>query len=335
MARHKHIIIGNGPAGAAAADTIRSREQDAEIVLLTEEPYLTYSRILLPDFIAGRMPLGKLWLKSETYYKDANIDVRLRTRVVSVRPEEHMVVTERGESISFDRLLVACGGSPKLPQIEGILAGPALTLQTIDDARHIIAEVRRGSSVLVIARDLVGVEITRAFSQMGTRVTYIEWGDNLLPHILDPATAEELAEKMRQAGVRLVLGETVNRIDFGSAGVVLSTGADTIQGDVLAVAIGKMPKLDWLRPSGIKIESGIIADERLRTNFPDIYAAGDVAEIYDAKTKKRRLLFGWKNATEQGKVAGANMSGDVREFEVTYAPGLKQIFGVDVRHRWK
>jgi NADPH-dependent 2,4-dienoyl-CoA reductase/sulfur reductase-like enzyme len=318
-----------------AADTIRRLREDAEIVLLTEEAYPAYSRTLLPDYIAGKISFDRLLLKSESYYKNARISLRLRTKVKSVRPEEQIIITDTGESISFDRLLIACGGTPKLPAIDGINDGPTFTLKTIDDARHIMATVRKGCSVIVLAQDLVGVEITRAFCQMGMQVTYLEWDDDLLPHILDPATAEDLAEKMRRAGVKLVLGEVVRGIGFDRGKVTVQTGSRTLDGDALAVAIGKTPELGWLRPSGIMINSGIIADERLRTNFPSIYAAGDVTEIFDPKTQRRKLLFGWKNAVAQGRVAGANMCGEITEFEVNYIPGLKQIFGVDVRHRWK
>jgi len=318
-----------------AAETIRSLKHDDRIVLISEEPHLPYSRTLLPDFIAGRVALDKLWLRSDSHYKEVRIETQLETRVVSVVPEQQKVCTEKGEDIYFDRLLIACGGEPKLPEIAGIERVPILTLKTLNDARHILSVLQKRSRMLVLARDLVGIEITRAFCQMGLKVTYVEWGDELLPHILDPATAEELAERMKQAGVNLVLGETVREVESDGDAILLRTDARAVSGDFFSVAIGKMPRLDWLRSSGIMMDSGIIADERLRTNFPGIYAAGDTAEIYDPKTQKRKLLFGWKNAVEQGRVAGANMVGEMKEFEVTYAPGLKQIFGVDVRHRWK
>jgi nitrite reductase (NADH) large subunit len=336
MTREKHVIIGNGPSGITAAETIRASKLDDEILIVTEEPHLSYRRILLPDYVAGRVALERLWLKPESYYKDARIELRLGTEVVSVAPENHNVVTATGESISFDRLLIACGGKPKLPPIAGIDTAPVLTLKTLGDAQKIISTVRRGASILVLARDLIGVEITRAFSQMGLRVTYVEWGDDqLLPHILDPATAQELAEKMKNWGVRLVMGEAVQAVEAGDKSVTLHLDSRRLQADLLAAAIGNMPSLEWLRAGGIKTDVGIIADERLRTNFSDIYVAGDAAEIYDPRAKKRKLLFGWKNAVEQGTIAGANMAGDMRNFEVTYVPGVKQIFGVDVRHRWK
>jgi NAD(P)H-nitrite reductase large subunit len=308
---------------------------DDEVELLTEEPHLSYSRMLLPDYIAGRISLSRLWLRPDSHYEENRIQARLRTRVIAVRPKENVLLTDKGESIFYDRLLIACGGKAKLPPINGLDHVPALTLETLDDARHIMSVARRGASVLVVARDLIGVEITRAFCQMGLRVTYIEWGDDLLPHILDPATAQELADKMRNAGVTLVVGELVQAIEADGKAVILETAMRRLQGDLLSVAIGKAPHLDWLSSSGIMTGSGIIADERLRTNFPSIYAAGDAAEVYDSKTRRRKLLFGWKNAVEQGRIAGANMCGEMKEFEVTYAPGIRQIFGVDVRHRWK
>jgi NAD(P)H-nitrite reductase large subunit len=308
---------------------------DDEVELLTEEPHLSYSRMLLPDYIAGRISLSRLWLRPDSHYEENRIQARLRTRVIAVRPKENVLLTDKGESIFYDRLLIACGGKAKLPPINGLDHVPALTLETLDDARHIMSVARRGASVLVVARDLIGVEITRAFCQMGLRVTYIEWGDDLLPHILDPATAQELADKMRNAGVTLVVGELVQAIEADGKAVILETATRRLQGDLLSVAIGKTPHLDWLSSSGIMTGSGIIADERLRTNFPSIYAAGDAAEVYDSKTRRRKLLFGWKNAVEQGRIAGANMCGEMKEFEVTYAPGIRQIFGVDVRHRWK
>jgi NAD(P)H-nitrite reductase large subunit len=335
MERLRHVIIGHGPAGIYAARCIRKRNTDADILVLSEEPCLSYSRILLPDYVAGRVSLDALWLYPQSYYDEARIQLRLRTKITSVHPDRRSVTTENGEAIPFDRLLIACGGLPILPEIDGLADANAVTLKTIADAQAIIARVKKGSSVLVMARDLVGVEMTRAFCLMGLRVTYIEWGDELLPHIIDPATAEELALRMKAAGVQMVMGEEIHRVEKSDSAIVVHTSGKTLRGDALAVAVGKTPCLNWLESSGITTNRGILADERLRTNYPDIFVAGDAAEIYDPATKKRKLLFGWKNATEQGELAGANMSGDTREFVVTYTPGLKQIFGVDIRHRWK
>jgi NAD(P)H-nitrite reductase large subunit len=331
----KHVIIGHGPAGIAAARSIRKLRPEDEILVLSEEPCLAYSRILLPDYIAGRVSLDKLWLHPESYYQEKRIQLRLRAKIASVQPEAGTITTDTGEKMSFDRLLIASGGLPIVPDIEGISAVGALTLKTLADAQNIVAKVKRGANMLVVARDLVGIEMTRAFSLMGLRVTHIEWDNGLLPHIIDPATAEELTHKMKAAGVQVVAGEEIRKVQKLDSEIIIQTSGKVLRGDILTVAVGKAPCVNWLAASGITTNLGVIVDERLRTNYPNIYAAGDIAEIYDPSAGKRKLLFGWKNATEQGHLAGSNMSGDTREFVVTYAPGLKQIFGVDIRHRWK
>ena len=140
---------------------------------------------------------------------------------------------------------------------------------------------------------------------------------------------------MKSWGVELVMGETVQAVESSDKAMILHLDSRRLQADLLAVAIGNMPSLEWLRLGGIKTDAGVIADERLRTNFSEVYVAGDAAEIYDPRASRRKLLFGWKNAVEQGRIAGANMAGDMKNFEITYKPGIKQIFGVDVRHRWK
>ncbi|GAB4345308.1 MAG: FAD-dependent oxidoreductase [Candidatus Abyssubacteria bacterium] len=335
MADLKHVIIGTGPAGINAATTIRSLNEEDEILVLTEEAHLPYIHPLLPDFMAGRLPYEKLWLQTGSYFEEAEIEIRLRTRIVDVRPLDNVVVAEDGQRISFDRLLIACGGKPRLPSIRGMDEAKPLTLKTLADAQHMLALAEKGSVALVLGRDLVGVEVARAFCQMGIRVTYIEWDDTLLPGIIDPATAEELESIMRAAGIHMVLGEDIIKVETAGGSVSVLTSRTKLTGDFLVVAIGMAPNTDWLHASGIAMRTGIIADERLRTNYPNIYAAGDVAEIYDPSVNKRRLLFGWRNAVKQGQTAAANMCGDFREVDVSYAPGVKQIFGVDVRHRWK
>ncbi len=335
MARLRHVIIGSGPAGVNAATTIRSLGGDDEILIVTEDAHLPYVHPLLPDYLAGRLPFEKLWLQTESYYREARIDIQVRTRIADVRPNENMIVTEDGQKIAFDRLLLACGGKPRLPAVKGMEKAEPVTLRTLADAQRLLSLAPRGSTVLVLGRDLIGIEITRAFCLMGMRVAYIEWDDTLLPDIIDPATAEELEQIMRTAGIQLVLGDEVIKVETNGGTVSVLTSARKLTGDLLVVAVGMAPRLDWLEGSGIKVRTGIIADERLRTNYPNIYAAGDAAEIYDPRLNKRRLLFGWKNAVKQGQTAGANMCGDFREFDVSYAPGVKQIFGVDVRHRWK
>ncbi len=334
----RHVIIGNGAAGATAAQTIRKARPDDRILLVTEESHPSYWRGLLPDYLAGRASVDDLWLYPESYYREARIDVRLGSRVVRVEPGQGALFTETGDRIMFDKLLIACGGEPKVPSIRGMAEANPLTLKTLSDAQNILARVKRGSSVAVLARDLIGVELTRAFCQMGMRATYVEWNSQLLPHIIDEATAEELAAKMEAAGVTLVIGERIIEVGVSPPGIELITPERTITADALAVAIGVAPNLDWLDGSEIARDSGIIVDERLRTNYPNIFAAGDAAEVYDPRVMRRRLLFGWKNAIEQGMVAGANMCGEMDVFErldVAYTTDRKQIFGVDVRHRWK
>ena len=156
MVRSKHVIIGNGPAGITAADTIRGLSGDDDILIITDEPHRSYSRFLLPDYVAGRASLDRLWLHAESEHREARIELRLGQRVTSVRPEQNSVTTQTGEEIGFERLLIACGGQPVLPSIEGLADAKPLKLKTLADAQHIIAVATKGRSVLVVGSDLIG-----------------------------------------------------------------------------------------------------------------------------------------------------------------------------------
>lgn len=323
-----YVIIGNGAAGVAAAEKLAKLDTEGHIILLTAEWYSVYSKCLLPDLLGGQIGEDRLYIRDADFYRKHNIRIYHHHKVVRVDFDKKCVTTEHTDEsgrertvFHYDRLLIATGSTPTVPKIKGLDTVPYHTLATLDDARRIKNEAKSARKVTIIGAGFVGLEIAFSLYKDGREVTIIEKAPRVLPAQLDDTTARMLKEALEEEGIRVFLAAHVDEIRAGGwSGLlrVLASGKQkhlilsdgrTLKSDMVIVATGSRPNLDFLRHTRLRINRGIPVDSCMRTSIPDVFAAGDVAETVDAVTGHSATSPIWPNAVIQGEVAAYNMAG--------------------------
>ena len=321
-----YLIIGNGAAGTSAAEAIRQQDPKGGITILSEEDIPFYYRIRLNDFIAGDVGEDKLIAKKEAWYQEQRIDLRLNTRITGLDAAGKRLTTETGETLTFDRLLLATGSHSFLPPIEGIGQQGVFALRHIKDARAILAQAKKSEEVILIGGGLLGLEAGNALRKLGKKVTVVEFFPRLLPRQLDAKGATRLQKLMEKMGFSFRLSaitKTITGSNGRADGIVLE-GGDTLPGQMVIVSAGVRPNLELAKSSGLDCDKGVKVNDRLETSATGIYAAGDLAE-------HQGVVSGiWPAAMQQGKVAGANMAGGEVQYNGTTMSNILKVAGIDV-----
>jgi NADPH-dependent 2,4-dienoyl-CoA reductase/sulfur reductase-like enzyme/pSer/pThr/pTyr-binding forkhead associated (FHA) protein len=310
MARKRFVIIGDGAAGLAAAERLRYADPSASIGLFTDDPSPGYYRAALTNYLLGELREDQLWAVSPDFYQSLGIR-RVFGRVVGVDAQRGVLWdTTSPTPTPFDGLLVASGARPRPPSFDGAHLPGVMTLRTIQDARQVVDHVRlrRLGRAVVLGGGALGLEWAHALSEHGVRVTIMERSARFLPNALDEVASDLLAARLRQAGIEVVLGDAVVAARPGQDGTVsavLTQQGRKLECGLVAAALGVVASSEFLRDSGIKLaENGaIVADRRLATDVPNVWAAGDVARV------EGEQLQLWEPARHQGRIAGDNMSG--------------------------
>lgn len=309
------VVIGNGAAGTAACEAIRSRSEDASIILISEEPELGYYRPMLSDYISDSHNISRFYLHPMSWFIDNYIDLRLDTKILKINPTLKSLHTNQGETLYYDKLILAIGSQSVVPPITDIHTEGVFTLRTKADAEAIIQFAQNARRLVVIGGGILGMEIAWEIKNIGLDVTILEMMDRLLPKHLDEAASELLKKSVSEADIRVITSAHVSAILQNNGklyGVQLIDGS-FVECDMIIVSSGVKPNRALLSDTGIKINRGILVDEHMHTNIPDVFAAGDVAE-YSGDVSGL-----WSVATEQGKVAGANAIGDAITYDASPA----------------
>jgi nitrite reductase (NADH) large subunit len=320
-----YAIIGNGVAGTTAAENIRKMDKGGNITIVTDEDLPFYYRLRLNEYVSGDITEQDLIAKGDQWYRDQNIDLKLMTRIVRAELREKVIFTENNERLSYDCLLIATGSHSFIPPIKGSEKRGVFALRTIKDARDISAYTRETEGIVLIGGGLLGLEAGNALRKLGKRVMVVEFFPRLLPRQLDVDGAKRLQKIMEGMGFSFRLGAKTQEItgDDHINGVVLE-GGETLPAGMVIISAGVRPNIELADPLGLENDKGIKVDERLQTNQPDIYAAGDVAEF-------RGMPYGiWPAAMEQGKIAGANMAGGNKIYEGTTMVNTLKVVGIDL-----
>jgi len=302
----KYLILGGGIAAASAAQAIRFHDPGGTIHVVSEERPGFYFRPLISMLVEGSRNRKDL-LPEEDLGRTCGAKV-IYNRAVALLGESKKIQLESGEAISFDRLLIATGSRPALPDIPGKDEKSVFTFRTINDAVSVQKAAKQSQSAIVVGGGLVGIKAAGALRQLGLRVVVVEHLSHILPKTLDSECAGLIASRLVQDGIEILLGETITEILSDGKGVRLNSGK-CIEGDFVVMSTGTYPNCGWARDSGINMNKGILVDEMLGTNILDVFAAGDVVEITSPITGNSEVSGLWTNAVEMGKVAGANMAG--------------------------
>ncbi len=331
MMRTKYLIIGNSAGGIGAAEAIREVDKIGSLMIISDEPYPAYSRPLISKYLTRERNLDGMLFRPADFYSQNDVVSLLGKKVKGVGLESHTAEVERVERIVWEKLLLATGGVPIVPRIEGIRKRGVFTFISLDDAKAIDGFLDNVSKAVVIGGGLIGISVTEALVQRGVEVTVVEMKERILNTILDEQASSIAEEALRQASVSIVTSHTVAEIcgEETVSRVVLDDGEE-IHCDLVVVAIGVVPRIELVEGIGIKVNRGIVVDRHMATSHPDVYSCGDAAEAYDFVYGENRLTPIWPNAYLGGRIAGYNMAGVKTEYPGGTAMNSLNYFGLDI-----
>jgi NADPH-dependent 2,4-dienoyl-CoA reductase/sulfur reductase-like enzyme len=289
-----YVIIGNGVAGTKAATTIRGLDATAEITILSADDEPFYLRPKLADFVTGLILEPELAGKHPAFYSRNKLNLRLNTPVLALDTTKRQVKLANGSSVPYDSLLIATGASPAKPAFPGSDLDGVVTLKTLADAQALKSRLYNGKIAVVVGEGILGLEMARACGEAGAEVTYLVRGERFWPEMLDDDGAALVERRLQDKNIVLRTSSGVSEA-LGSDGrlryINLSDGA-TVPADLLCMGNGLVPDIDFLQGSGVATGRGVIVDDALATNAPNVYAAGDAAE------QQSGLELGWLRAWE-------------------------------------
>ncbi len=311
-------IVGGGLAGAKTAEALRDKDFDGHIVLFAAEERLPYERPpLSKDYLAGNKAFGDFAAASSAWYRDHNVELRMGTEVSAVDPKGHTVSLPDGDTVSYDKLLLATGSRSRRPPIPGADAAGVHYLRTVDDADSLNSALPEGSSLAVIGAGWIGLEVTAVARARGVNVTVVEMAEVPLMGALGREVGEVFARLHREHGVDLRVGAAVDEImttDGTATGLKLGDGSE-VAADAVLVAVGAQPNVALAEQAGLAMgDGGVLVDASLRTSDPDIFAVGDIAAAEHPLFGSRIRTEHWANALKQPVVAAAGMLGRPQDY---------------------
>jgi NADPH-dependent 2,4-dienoyl-CoA reductase/sulfur reductase-like enzyme len=305
----KHLILGAGPAGVIAAETLRKHATNDRIVVIGDEPEAPYSRMAIPYLLAGNIGEDGTHLRhSANHFAGLNIEVR-HGRAASVDTAAKVVPLEGGASENYDRLLIATGSSPASPPIPGIHSEGVHTCWTLADARAITKLATQGARVLQMGAGFIGCIILEALAARGVQLTVVEMGDRMVPRMMGPTAGAMIKEWCQAKGLHVLTGTRVTAIEPGAPLKVSLSNGDLMECDLVISATGVKPNIGFLQGSGIGCEIGVLTSERMQSNVAEVFAAGDCAQALDLPSGKLLVSAIQPNAADQARVAALNMLG--------------------------
>jgi len=325
----RYVIIGSGAAGISAIEGIRSRDGKGEIHLITDDPFGYYSRPGLAYLLTGEVNEATLYPFSKETFK--RLEFRLhRTQIDRIDPQQHKIINREGKELRYDQLLIATGSTAVELTIPGHQLSGVMKLDNLTDVKNILKRARRGHSAVVIGGGITALEILEGLVAKGMKVHYFVRGDRYWSNVLDEIESRIVEHRLKEDGIKIHYFTEAEEI-LGRKGKVV--GVRTKQGqvipcDLIGVAIGVHPRIEVAKNSDLTVERGLVVDDYLHTSQPDIYAAGDVAQVYDPLTGKSILDTLWGPARAQGYVAGLNMAGYQKKFVKPPAFNVTRLAGL-------
>ena len=306
-----HVIIGAGPAGVIAAETLRKTDGASAVTIVGDEPEPPYSRMAIPYLLAGNVAEAGTWLRKEDgHYAARGIEV-VRDRVTGLDRGAKSLTLAGGGTMRYDKLLVASGSHPAVPPVPGVELPGVHPCWTLEDARHILGLAEPGAPVLLMGAGFIGCIILEALVRRGVKLTVVEMENRMVPRMLDDAAGGHLKRWCESKGITVHTSARVEGIERGGGSNLVARldNGETVEAALVIRATGVAPNVDFLDGTGIEIGAGIRVDEHLGSNDPDVYAAGDVAEGRDFSTGGYSVHAIQPTAADHARIAALNMAG--------------------------
>ena len=306
----KHVILGAGPAGVIAAETIRKLAPHDDILVIGDEPEAPYSRMAIPYLLAGHVGEEGTHLRHGAgHFETQRIVVKRGARAKAVDTAARRIALEDGTSVVYDRLLIATGSHAAAPPIRGIHAAGVHACWTLADARAIAQRAAKGARVLLMGAGFIGCIVMDPLVARGVQLTVVEMGDRMVPRMMGPTAGGMIKAWCEKKGVRVITGARVESIEVHAPLLVKLSDGQQFECDLVITATGVKPNMDFLQNSGVTCLLGVLTDEHMQTNVQHVYAAGDCAEAFDKVSGKTIVSAIQPNAAEQARVAALNMVG--------------------------
>jgi len=320
-----YLIVGNGVAGNSAAENIRKVDPQGNIFVFSKDRYYFYYTPALPEYLAEEKKIKDFTLHGEAWYSKNRIKLHLETEIESIDPAKNIVRTSRGETVGYDRILLACGGKSFVPPIPGSESEGVYTLRTIDDADAIRKRAKGAGKAVVIGGGLLGLEAGNGLRKLGLGVSVIEFAPRLLPRQTDLPGAAILQRQMEELGFQFALGQKTREIVAAKnrLEVILESG-ERKEADLVLISAGVRPELNLAKALGLEIDKGVKVDNTMKTSGDKIFAAGDLVE------HQGRFYGIWPASQEQGRIAGMNMAGQKVEYQGTVPSNALKVVGIDL-----
>ncbi len=343
-----YLIIGNSAAGLSAAASIRKNDRDGTISIISSEKYTNYSKPLITYYLAGKVSLEKIYFKNEGFYKNNNFKLILGSKVDFLEENKMFAGVADGSRISYKKLLISSGGKPIIPKIHVVedqnkLVGRkdhenysdiegVFTLTTLKDAIKLKKYIDENNlkSATILGGGLIGLKTAEAMLELGLQITIIELSDRVLAASFDKNASQIIENKIKENKGGIFTNNTIDEIIVTGGkltGVILRNGKK-LATNLLIIAVGVKPNVEFIQNQSIKLNNGIIVDDYLKTSMDNIYAAGDVAVTRDRLSNEQKNIAIWPLAIRQGDIAGMNMSGEKLKYQGGFFMNSVEILGI-------
>ena len=322
----RYVIIGGSAAAIGCIEGVRSVDKTGEIILITGETEWNYSRPLISYLLEGKTTRDKMWCRPDSFFTRNGVTVKAGVLATALDAGDRTVRLSTGERLAYDRLLAATGSRPFVPPIPGLeTVERTFCFQTLSDASALAEALRPESRVLILGAGLTGVKCAEGIRGLCAQIAIADLAPRVLPAVLDDTAAAMVQARMEEKGVRFYLNDSAAAFRGNTAR--LQSGTE-LEFDVLVTAVGVRPNTQLVADAGGAVDRGILVDGRCATTLPDVYAAGDCAEGYDAVSGEKRMLPLWPNAMLQGETAGINMAGGRADYTQGIALNASGVFGL-------
>jgi NAD(P)H-nitrite reductase large subunit len=322
----RYVIIGGSAAAIGCIEGVRSVDKTGEIILITGETEWNYSRPLISYLLEGKTTRDKMWCRPDSFFTRNGVTVKAGVLATALDAGDRTVRLSTGERLAYDRLLAATGSRPFVPPIPGLeTVERTFCFQTLSDASALAEALRPESRVLILGAGLTGVKCAEGIRGLCAQIAIADLAPRVLPAVLDDTAAAMVQARMEEKGVRFYLNDSAAAFRGNTAR--LQSGTE-LEFDVLVMAVGVRPNTQLVADAGGAVDRGILVDGRCATTLPDVYAAGDCAQGYDAVSGEKRMLPLWPNAMLQGETAGINMAGGRADYTQGIALNASGVFGL-------
>lgn len=328
MEQTKYLIVGNSAAAVGTIEGIRQFDTEGSILVVSAEPYHTYSRPLISYLLLGKTDSERMKYRPDDFYKDNGVECLLGKTAVKIEAHDHIVTLNSGEEIKYEKLLIATGSRPFVPDLPGIESVKnKFTFMSLDDAKALDAAVTPTSRVLILGAGLIGLKCAEGIHRKAAEITVVGRTNRILRSIIDETASDMIKSHIESKGIKFHLSDSVESLAPGKA--TFKSG-DVIEFDILVTALGVQPNVELVKDAGGAVVKGIRTNERCETTLSDIYAAGDCSESHDITTDTDKVIALLPNAYMQGEVAGINMAGGTAVYDKAMPMNAIGFFGLHI-----